>query len=152
MNNFNFGYWQKKENKKEEKLKHKSLKIFPIALGILILSFLAYPQAKESVSIQGYVTDAEGIPLPGVTVTVESPNLIGGARSAVTDADGFYKLSLLVTTSGMTDALGVASISSPKKKRAELGETFVATVTAVVNDDYEYDPESSQITAQASVE
>lgn len=71
-------------------MERKISKIFPIAFGILVLSFLAYPQIREAGAIQGHVSDAEGIPLPGVTVTVESPDLIGGAQSQVTDADGFY--------------------------------------------------------------
>ncbi|HEX6976016.1 MAG TPA: TonB-dependent receptor, partial [Vicinamibacterales bacterium] len=42
----------------------------------------------------GLVTDASGAALPGVTVTVTSPQL-QGSRSAVTDAKGEYQLSLL---------------------------------------------------------
>ena len=33
--------------------------------------------------------------MPGVTVSVTSPNLIGGARTAVTDEEGVYRFTLL---------------------------------------------------------
>jgi len=55
------------------------------------LNVFAYSQIRESGVIQGNVTDMEGLPLPGFTVTIESPNLIGGAHSRVTDVKGFYK-------------------------------------------------------------
>lgn len=45
-------------------------------------------------NLTGVVTDGTGAALPGVTVTVTSPQL-QGQRSAVTDAEGKYTLSLL---------------------------------------------------------
>lgn len=43
-------------------------------------------------SLRGYVTDASGGALPGVTVTATSSALIGGSRTAVTDSAGYYRL------------------------------------------------------------
>ena len=40
----------------------------------------------------GRATDSSGGALPGVTVSVTSPNLIGGARTAVTDDEGLYRI------------------------------------------------------------
>jgi hypothetical protein len=39
----------------------------------------------------GTVTDAGGQPLPGVTVTISSPALIGGAQMSVSDSDGSFQ-------------------------------------------------------------
>lgn len=50
--------------------------------------------AATTGNLTGVVTDGTGAALPGVTVTVTSPQL-QGQRSAVTDAEGKYTLSLL---------------------------------------------------------
>jgi hypothetical protein len=63
---------------------------FPL---ILLLSLSVAPvlgQAQVG-SIAGTVKDASGAVLPKVTVTLTSPALIGGTRTATTDENGFYK-------------------------------------------------------------
>ena len=45
-------------------------------------------------TIRGHVTDAQGLPLPGVTISATSPNL-QGVRSAVSAENGDYVLTLL---------------------------------------------------------
>ncbi len=66
------------------------------ALGVaLILLFMwALPvqeaMAAEVGTIEGVIMDAEGLPLPGATVSIESDNL-QGTRKAVTDAEGNYR-------------------------------------------------------------
>jgi hypothetical protein len=61
---------------------------------LLGLVSLAFSQSKETGSIQGIVLDQEKVPLPGVTVTLSSPNLMG-TRTAVTDASGLYRFPAL---------------------------------------------------------
>ena len=58
-----------------------------LALGLLMAS-PGYAQIGQG-RLAGTVTDAQGAVLPGVTVTVTSPALIG-TRSAVTEADGRF--------------------------------------------------------------
>jgi hypothetical protein len=70
-------------------------KTVPFLMAILFLGSLAYSQIREAGIIQGNVTDAEGNSLPGVTVTVESPGLIGGVHTRLTDAGGFYKFPFM---------------------------------------------------------
>ncbi|MGQ0736382.1 MAG: carboxypeptidase regulatory-like domain-containing protein [Acidobacteriota bacterium] len=41
------------------------------------------------------MTDTSGAALPGVTVSIASPNMIGGARTGVTDDQGLYRFTLL---------------------------------------------------------
>src|SRR5206468_4595303 len=60
-----------------------------LAVGVLLLA-PAIVVAQTTGTVDGMVADESGAPLPGVTVTVTSPNLQGG-RSAVTGADGHYR-------------------------------------------------------------
>src|SRR5262245_64614281 len=49
---------------------------------------------STSGTISGRVSDSQGLPLPGVTVTATSPNM-QGVRETVTSENGDYILSLL---------------------------------------------------------
>ena len=78
-------------------MKREGTKIFALFCALLFVWSLSLSQVRETGTIQGNVTDEEGAPLPGVTITVSSPGLIGGDRAIVTDAKGFYRaLSLAV--------------------------------------------------------
>lgn len=74
----------------------KGQKIFWIALLCLSLVSAAGAQgtSKDTGLIRGVVSDSEGSPLPGVTITVTSPALMG-ARSGVTNELGSFRLPLL---------------------------------------------------------
>jgi hypothetical protein len=47
--------------------------------------------AQTPAAITGTVTDATAAVLPGVTVSLESPNLLGGTRASVTNGEGVYR-------------------------------------------------------------
>ena len=67
----------------------------PLALCLLLLSAsLTFAQAVTSGTgaINGKVTDASDAVMPGVTVTITSPQQMG-ARTAVTDSDGTYRFT-----------------------------------------------------------
>jgi hypothetical protein len=76
-------------------------------MGLLILAlavgFLS-AQTRESATIQGTITDDTGAPLPGVTVTLTSPAIMG-TPSAVTDKDGRYRIRALLTGVYEVDAV-----------------------------------------------
>jgi len=68
-----------------------------IAFATVLCALLALSQgatlAQEVTgSIAGKVTDAQGLVLPGVTITVASPQLIRGSSIATTGADGTYRV------------------------------------------------------------
>ena len=63
------------------------------AIALVLTSSLASAQSTNG-AISGRVLDQTDLPLPGVTVTVEGPNL-QGPRSAVTSANGDYIVPLL---------------------------------------------------------
>jgi hypothetical protein len=68
-------------------------------LTIIVASLIAVSAAPAlaqapTATISGHVISADGQPLPGVTVSVASPNL-QGIRTAVTTANGDYIIPLL---------------------------------------------------------
>src|SRR5690606_35753975 len=61
-----------------------------------ILAMAASASAQSSTgAITGRAVDTSGGALPGVTVSISSPSMIGGARTAVTDAEGVYRFTQL---------------------------------------------------------
>ena len=72
----------------------KKLTLFVFLAFLMLFSSLAFSQSKETGAIIGSVIDQQGAPLPGVTVTVSSPNLMG-TRTALTEADGSYRFPAL---------------------------------------------------------
>jgi hypothetical protein len=70
------------------------------SLLVLLASFAPARRARaigeQTGRIKGIVSDAQsGARLPGATVSVSSPALIGGARSVLTDESGRYELDNL---------------------------------------------------------
>ena len=61
------------------------------ALSLLLSGMGALAQTSTTGTIEGVVTDASGGVLPGLTVTVTSPNLMR-AQTAVTDGEGRYRI------------------------------------------------------------
>ena len=71
---------------------HGLRRVLPFVLFCLV----ATPAfAQQTGTLAGVVRDAQGAVLPGVTVTVTSPALIGGARSVVTGEAGAYQLAAI---------------------------------------------------------
>jgi hypothetical protein len=73
-----------------------SKKIFMCIVFLLVMGFCAsvYGQILTG-SIMGTVTDDEKAPLPGVTVEVQGPALIGGPRSTITSDRGLFRFGNL---------------------------------------------------------
>src|SRR5687768_13361856 len=67
--------------------------VVKVAVFALLVSSLAFAQSAPHSTLHGKVA-VDGTPLPGVTVTVTSPNL-QGSRTAVTNAEGDYLLPFL---------------------------------------------------------
>jgi hypothetical protein len=68
--------------------------MFALVALLPILASDAWAQSQTS-NITGRATDSSGGALPGVTVSITSSNMIGGARTAVTDDEGAYRFTLL---------------------------------------------------------
>jgi hypothetical protein len=68
-----------------------------LLVPLLLVTFThtgAFAQGVQTGTLRGLVRDQQSLPVPGVTVTVTSPNL-QGSRSAVTDEAGAYVLPQL---------------------------------------------------------
>src|SRR4051812_28290462 len=65
------------------------LAIIPALL--LLFTASAFAQGEQSGAVRGRIASADGLALPGVTITVQSPSL-QGVRSAVTDVNGVYSI------------------------------------------------------------
>jgi hypothetical protein len=76
-------------------MKKFSRRCLIITTILLCITSAAVAQVSRTTgALTGIVTDASGSPMPGVTVTVTSPQL-QGTRDAITDAQGQYTLPLL---------------------------------------------------------
>jgi len=73
-------------------------KSWSVVLNSLALAIVLAGSAEaqqQTGAITGRATDTSGGALPGVTVSITSPNMIGGARTVVTDEQGVYRFTLL---------------------------------------------------------
>ncbi|MGE0044063.1 MAG: carboxypeptidase-like regulatory domain-containing protein [Vicinamibacterales bacterium] len=66
-----------------------------LGLGLVAATATAGGAQSLTGTITGRAADSSGGLLPGVTVTITSPQMIGGARDAVTDDQGVYRFTLL---------------------------------------------------------
>jgi hypothetical protein len=67
-----------------------------VAIGLFCVG-VSLPAAAQGVgAIGGTVADASGAALPGVTVALASPGVIGGAQDTVTDGRGAYQFTRLI--------------------------------------------------------
>lgn len=67
-----------------------------LLLAALALAMAATASAQLTGKLTGRVTGSAGAALPGATVTIESPDLLGGPRAVQTDAEGNYDFPALV--------------------------------------------------------
>src|SRR5262245_13139589 len=65
------------------------------ALVLLITNSAAVWGQVSTGTITGRALDPSGALIPGVEVTISSPAMIGGTRTAVTDEQGTYRFPLL---------------------------------------------------------
>ena len=105
----------------------------PLALYLLLLSAsLTFAQAVTSGTgaINGKVTDASDAVMPGVTVTITSPQQMG-ARTAVTDSDGTYRFTA-VTPGDYVVMFELPGFSIVRNEGIRVSLGFTATVNAAL--------------------
>src|SRR4051812_305929 len=67
---------------------------FALVLALALLPALAFGQRTTTGTVAGKIIDASGAVVPGVTISVSSPEALG-QFSAVTDAQGLYRVTNL---------------------------------------------------------
>ena len=96
-----------------------------LAALLCLLPSSAFAQA----SIAGIVKDTSGAVLPGVTVEASSPALIEKVRSAVTDANGQYRVEDLRPGTYVV-TFKLSGFSSVQRPGIELTGSFAAKIDA----------------------
>lgn len=123
----------------------RQLQVLVVAMAIAGIPVMAAAQSATS-NITGRATDGSGAALPGATVSVTSPNLIGGARTTVSDEQGVYRFTQLpggtyavkfelagfstLTVEGVTVAGGSTMTINGKLELATLQESVTVTSQA----------------------
>src|SRR3954463_9435710 len=82
--------------------------------------------AQTRASIVGTVKDASGGVLPGVTITLASPDMVGGPRVIVTSADGGYQF---VDLSPGTYAVSASLSGFEGRQQSDIKIAFGMTLT-----------------------
>jgi hypothetical protein len=104
---------------------------FALALSfVLVSASLAFAQAVTSGTgaINGRVIDDSDAVMPGVSVTITSPSLMG-TRTAVTDADGAYRFAA-VPPGDYVIVFELAGFSTVRNEGIRVSLGFTATVNA----------------------
>jgi hypothetical protein len=104
-----------------------------LALSLFLLSTsIAFAQAVTSGTgaINGRVTDASDAVMPGVTVTITSPQQMG-ARTAVTDSDGTYRFTA-VTPGDYVVTFELPGFSTVRNEGIRVSLGFTATVNTAL--------------------
>ena len=100
-------------------------KLLSLVVAALLLSPLpALAQIGQTATLTGTVTDSTGAILPGATVTVTSESLIGGSRTATTDASGTYRFPALPPGRYMVTVEMPSFKKWEQEARLELGQTI----------------------------
>ena len=126
---------------------------------LVALHAAALAQGRQTGTVRGSVVDAQGLVMPGVTVTVRSPAL-QGARTVVTDINGNYQIlalppgeyDVVFELSGFAAINEMATVSlggdvGVNAAMAPAGVTEVVQVVGVVPTPIETTVTSSNITA-----
>ncbi len=107
-------------------------------IGIALLLALPWPtpavaqtSSAVSSSIVGTIKDESGAPVPGVTVEVASPALIGGALPTTTGVDGRYQHRNLPAGT-YTILISLQGFQSIRRENFVLPSGFTATLDAVL--------------------
>jgi len=120
---------------------------FFLILNLALLSGISFAQVVTG-KIIGKVTEEEGSPLPGVTVDISSPSLMGGVHSQVTSEGGDYRfISLPPGTYKLVFSLdGFQTV-----ERQNIRVSLNTTVTEDINLSQSTIKESIVVTAETPV-
>jgi hypothetical protein len=115
-----------------------------------LLASGAWAQSKTTAALTGTVTDDSGSAVPGATVEISSPALIGGARTSTTEvngrfrfpeiAPGVYSVSVSldgfqpIRLEGVTLVTGATQDVAVRMNVATITETLVVTADAATVD------------------
>jgi hypothetical protein len=73
----------------------KSLSFLAALAVVFVTAWAPKAHAGQTGELEGYVVDDAGLPVVGARVILESPQMIGGPKTGVTDADGRFRFPAL---------------------------------------------------------
>jgi hypothetical protein len=100
---------------------------FVVLLGLLFVGSLGFSQIRESGTIHGNVVDESDVALPGVTVSISGPNLIGGQKDVITNQKGYYRFVSLPPGEYKVEA-EIAGFTKVVKEGIRLNANMTLTV------------------------
>lgn len=104
-----------------------------LAAGLAVgLSGGVWAQSKTTSQLTGSVKGQDGSPIVGAAVTIASPQLIGGARSAMTDAKGAFRFPEIAP--GIYEVtVVIAGYKTVKREnvRIEVGQTIDVPISMI---------------------
>ncbi|MGE3509451.1 MAG: carboxypeptidase-like regulatory domain-containing protein, partial [Vicinamibacterales bacterium] len=87
------------------------------ALALCTFGFTAGVAAQDVGAIRGTVQDTSGAVLPGVTVVLSNPGVIGGNQQTVTDERGIFQFTNLVPSASYTVRAELAGFRTVSAER-----------------------------------
>lgn len=106
------------ENPKTRIQKKKILNTRKSLLYLLLWIFSVCLNAQD-VTVKGIVTDAQGEPLPGVTITI-----VGSSKGVITDMDGIYSIEVKSTDQLTFSFVGMEDQTIPINGRSVINVTM----------------------------
>jgi len=100
-----------------------------LAVGLWVMLVGLPSVAMAQSAIAGQVKDTSGAVLPGVTVEAASPSLIEKTRSAVTDAQGLYRI-IDLRPGAYSVTFSLAGFATIVRAGIDLPSNFTATINA----------------------
>jgi len=110
----------------------KTLKISLIFLLAFELTSISFAQGRQTGTISGTVVDNEGNPLPGATVTISGPAMLGQKNYTTSDTGKFRFPSLLPGEHEIKVELAGFKTSIRKGLLVSVGKTTEVTITLEV--------------------
>ena len=114
---------------------------------VLAAPWAVQAQTTDRSGIEGKVADQGGGVLPGVSVTIASPALLGGDRTTVTNAEGGFRFTAL--PAGVYQVTIELAGFAVKKREVRIDTGFVATLSETMS--VEGVQESLTVTAESPV-
>jgi hypothetical protein len=105
------------------------MRLSRLVITALCLLLASTAHAQQTGSITGSVSDTSGAVLPGVVVSVEGANLIGGAQTYTTDATGTYRFDRL-PPGDYNVKFELQGFKTVQRDAVRINAAFVATINA----------------------
>jgi len=104
-----------------------SIRFIVLSMFVLCMALSAFAQSSTTGSINGKVVDSNGAAVPGVVVTVTSPNLIR-AQTATTNDQGSYTISNLPPGRYSVSVAAASGFGASTRENVEVNLSSTSTV------------------------